>query len=237
MKILAFDSAAKAASAAVCEDEKLLAIYNVDNGLTQSELLLPMIESLMKTLKLDYSDIELFATSVGPGSFTGVRIGAALLKGMAFDRNTPCAAVSTIDELAENLREFDGIIVPVMDARRNQFYNAVFRSNGKELTRLTPDRAISSTELADELKKYSDEKIYLVGDGYDTAKKLLTECGINLCATPTQLRLENAYSLAMVARRKYLANEITNDLELMPTYLRLPQAERERLEREKQKLI
>ena len=102
MKILAFDGTAKAATVAVSEDEKILGLYTIDNGLTQSELLLPMAENLLNSLKLSFNDIELFATSVGPGSFTGVRIGVSLVKGLAFGRNLPCVGVSTIEALAEN---------------------------------------------------------------------------------------------------------------------------------------
>ncbi len=230
MKILAFDSTAKAASAAVCEDEKLLALYNVDNGLTQSELLLPMIENLLASLKLDYSDIDIFATSTGPGSFTGVRIGVALLKGLAFGRDEACIGVSTLEALAENARGLSGLIVPVMDARRNEFYNAIFRSENGELKRLTPDRAISADELAKELISYGEE-IHLTGDGYDVAVKLLSERGVALSQTPMLLRNENAYSIATLALKKYKNGEVTSDSEIMPTYLRLPQAERERLEK------
>lgn len=234
MKILAFDSTAKAASAAVCEDEKLLALYNVDNGLTQSELLLPMIENLLASLKLQYSDIDIFATSTGPGSFTGVRIGVALLKGIAFGREAACVGVSTLEALAENAKGLSGLIVPVMDARRNEFYNAIFRFDGGELKRLTPDRAISADELARELIALGEE-IHLTGDGYDVAVKLLTERGVTLSETPVLLRNENAYSIATLALKKYKNGEITSDSEIMPTYLRLPQAERERLERLKMK--
>ncbi len=230
MKILAFDSTAKAASAAVCEDEKLLALYNVDNGLTQSELLLPMIDNLLASLKLDYSDISVFATATGPGSFTGVRIGVALLKGLAFGRDAACIGVSTLEALAENAKGLRGLIVPVMDARRNEFYNAIFREKNGELERLTPDRAISADELARELSAY-EEEIHLTGDGYDVAVKLLSERGVPLSETPVLLRNENAYSIAALALKKYKTGEITSDSDIMPTYLRLPQAERERLER------
>lgn len=233
MKILAFDSTAKAASAAICEDDKLLALYNVDNGLTQSELLLPMIENLLKSLKLDYSDISIFATAKGPGSFTGVRIGVALLKGIAFGRDAACIGVSTLEALAENAKGLDGIIVPVMDARRNEFYNAIFRSENGNLKRLTADRAISADNLARELLSYN-EKIYLTGDGYDIAKKLLSERAVPLSETPVLLRCENAYSIATLALKKYKSGDITSDSEIMPSYLRLPQAERERLERLKE---
>ena len=234
MKILAFDSSAKLASAAVTDGEKLLALYNIDNGLTQSELLLPMIENLLKELKLSFSDIELFAVSAGPGSFTGVRIGVALLKGLAFGKNLPCVSISTLEALAENARGLKGIIVPVMDARRSEFYNAIFKCDGKELSRITEDRAISASELAKELSKFKED-VYLVGDGYDIAKRLLSEEGASLEETPYLLRSQNAASIARLAYKKYLSGEALSDSEIMPTYLRLPQAERERLEREKLK--
>ncbi len=232
MKILAFDSTAKVASVAVCDDEKLLGLYNIDNGLTQSELLLPMADGLLKSLKLSFSDIELLCTATGPGSFTGVRIGAALVKGLAFGRNIPCVSVSTLEEIAENIASLNGILVPCMDARRNQLYTATFKSDGKKIERLTPDRAISIDELANELKKYEAVDIYLSGDGYEVAKRGLENHGVRIMETPRLLINENAYSCAMVALRKYKAGEYTDDLQFSPSYLRLPQAERERLEKE-----
>ena len=230
MKILAFDGTAKAASVAVCENEKPIATYTVDNGLTQSELLLPMAENLLSSLKLDFSDIDIFATSVGPGSFTGVRIGVSLIKGLAFGRKAPCVAVSTLEALAENLAPLRGILVPCMDARRNQVYSATFRCSDAGLERLTEDRAIALDELAEELLKF-DGPIYLSGDGYAVTKKALTAKGVKLSDTPELLILESAVSVAKVAYRKYEAGEYVTDSELSPTYLRLPQAERERLER------
>ena len=230
MITLAFDSTAKAASVAVCDGEELLALYNIDNGLTQSELLLPMAENMLKSLKLTFDDVNLLACAVGPGSFTGVRIGVALVKGIAFGKNIPCVSVSTLDELAVNLEGLDGIIVPVMDARRQQVYTATYKGEGGSLNKLTPDRAIAISELAEELKRYT-EPIYLVGDGYDVAKRGLMAAGVNVKNTPKLLITENAYSVARVAIRKYENGEATSDLEIAPTYLRMPQAERERLER------
>ena len=230
MIILAFDSTAKAASVAVTEDEKLLALYNIDNGLTQSELLLPMAENIIKSLNLTFDDIGLLACAVGPGSFTGVRIGVALVKGIAFGKNIPCVSVSTLDELAENLSGLEGIIVPVMDARRQQVYTATYRCDGKSLEKLTPDRAIAISELGEELKEYS-EPIYLVGDGYEVAKLGLSAMGVVTKETPKLLITENAYSIALVAKAKYERGDVTTDLQIAPTYLRMPQAERERLER------
>ena len=232
MIILAFDATAKIASVAVSEDEKNLALYNIDNGLTQSELLLPMAESALKALKLSFSDIGLYATSVGPGSFTGVRIGTSLIKGMAFSKNIPCVSVSTLEALAENLAGIRGIIVPCMDARRNQVYNAIFRSDESGMTRISEDRAISIDDLAKELKEFEGEDLYIVGDGYGVARDGLIKAGITPKVTPEALRLENASSVAKIACRKYKSGEFTDDSSLLPTYLRLPQAERERLEKE-----
>ena len=231
MKILAFDSTAKIASVAVLEDERLLGLYNVDNGLTQSELLLPMAENLLSSLKISFDDIELFATSVGPGSFTGVRIGVALVKGLAFGKNIPCVSVSTLEALAENLRGLSGLLVPVMDARRGQLYTAIFRSVGSETKRLTEDMAISASELFERLSSLSDEDVYLSGDGYKVARAALSKLE-NLKETPELLIPENAFSVGRVAFRKYKSGETMTDIEISPTYLRLPQAERERLERE-----
>lgn len=233
MIILAFDGTAKCASCAVLRDEVCLGEYNIDNGLTQSELLLPMAESLMKSLKLEYSDVELFATSVGPGSFTGVRIGAALVKGLAFGRNIPCAEVSTLEALAENASGLRGIIVPAMDARRGQVYTAIFRCDGENLTRLCEDMAISIADLEERLREFEGESIYLTGDGYEVARKNMSAMGLKLENTPVALRNESAASVAKVALRQYREGKTVSDVELSPTYLRLPQAERERLERSK----
>ena len=235
MITLAFDSTAKAASVAVLKDGTTLADYTIDNGLTQSELLLPMAEDMLKCLKLDYDDISLFATSVGPGSFTGVRIGVALVKGLAFGKNKPCVAVSTIEALAENLAGLDGIIVPAMDARRGQVYTAIFKSNKDGISRITEDMAMPLTELADRLSAYPCDNIYIVGDGYEVTYKALSSLGIKLSDTPIGLRLESAASVARVAERIYAAGGAITDSEIAPTYLRVPQAERERLEREAEK--
>ena len=233
MITLAFDSTAKAASVAVCDGERLLALYNIDNGLTQSELLLPMAESALASLHLSFSDVGLLAASMGPGSFTGVRIGAALVKGLAFGRDIPCVSVSTLEALAENANGLRGIIVPVMDARRAQVYTAIFRSGEDGVVRLTDDCAISITDLAERLKEYGGESIYLVGDGYEVARRGLADAGVSVESTPALLITENAYSIAKIAVRKHANGEATTDVEISPIYLRMPQAERERLERMK----
>ena len=232
MKILAFDSTAKTASVAVTEDDKLLGLYNIENGLTQSELLLPMAESLLKSLKLTFSDIDAYAAATGPGSFTGVRIGVSLVKGLAFAKDKPCISVSTLESIAANIRALPGILIPAMDARREQIYTATFYSDGVNMERATPDRAISIGELAEELKQYTEKNIYIAGDGYKVLYRGLTERGIKVAETPELLISQSAYSCAKVAYEKYMRGEIDTDITIAPTYLRMPQAERERLERE-----
>ena len=232
MKILSFESTAKIASCAVTDGERLLASYSINNGLTQSELLMPMAESIMSCLKLGYDELDALACSVGPGSFTGVRIGAALVKGIAFMRDIPCISVSTLEALAENLFGTEGIIVPVMDARRGQVYTAIFKYEGGAMVRVTEDMAISTAELFDKLME-TEGSVYLVGDGYEVARRALLSLGERLKETPPALIEESAYSVARVAARKLARGECDTDLTLMPTYLRVPQAERERLEKNK----
>ena len=227
MKILAIDSTAIVASVALCDDEKLIALYTVNNGNTHSETLLPMVESILKEAKLTPSDIELFAVSNGPGSFTGVRIGCATIKGLAFGRNIPCIGVSTLEALAYNMKGSDGLICPVMNARRNQVYNALFKFERDKLVRLCEDRAVAISELADEIT--NEDKIYLVGDGYDiTAPAIPTE---KLGASHPAMIYQNAYSVAICALASYKEGSAVTDSALSPTYLRPSQAERERAEK------
>ena len=232
MKILAFDSTAKVASVAVTEGERALAVYSIDNGMTHSELLLPMAEAALKSLRIGFSDIGAYAVTVGPGSFTGVRIGVSLVKGLAFGKGVPCVPVSTLEALAENLRGMRGIIVPCMDARRAQVYTAIFSSDGEVLRRLTEDMPISISELYELLLKFRDTDIYLVGDGYDVTFRELSRLGLTPAETPKLLRAQNAASVGILAKRKLDAGEYTTDEKLSPIYLRMPQAERERLEKE-----
>lgn len=231
MKILAFDSTAKVASVAVCDGERLLCQYTVDNGLTQSELLLPMAEDALRALRLSFDDIELYAASVGPGSFTGVRIGTALIKGLAFGKKIPCSEISTLEALAYNLHGIRGIIVPTMDARRGQVYTAIFKSDKTGIKRLCDDCAVSLSELTEMLKAYTDEPIYICGDGYEVAKRSLSNFNIETENTPALLINENAASVARVAYLKYQKGIFVDDINVKPTYLRMPQAERERLEK------
>ena len=228
MKILSLDSSADVGTVALCEDERLLAEMTVNTGNTHSESLLPTVEAVLKITGTNINDVDLFACSTGPGSFTGVRIGVATIKGLAYGKNKPCASVSTLEALAHNLSGFNGIICPVMNARRNQVYNALFECKDSIITRLTPDRAISIEELDAELAE-KDMPIYLCGDGYG-----ITEKGFNktkICAVPYRMRLASAYSVARCALEAQKDGKVVSDAELVPIYLRPSQAERERNER------
>ncbi|MBE6668346.1 MAG: tRNA (adenosine(37)-N6)-threonylcarbamoyltransferase complex dimerization subunit type 1 TsaB [Ruminococcaceae bacterium] len=234
MKILALDSSATVATVALFEDGRLLAEYTLNNGNTHSETLLPMVESVLRAYGITTDDIDLFASTSGPGSFTGVRIGTATVKGLAFGTDKPCAEVSTLEAIAENLVFVKGLICPVMNARRGQVYTALFRSDGVSLTRLMPDSAISIEELDGILAEYG-ETVSFAGDGYDITVRALTRTKADI--TPERLRHQSAASVASVAYRMAQNGETVSDTALKVTYLRPSQAERERLEAEQNKKI
>ena len=229
--ILAVDTSATPVSCAILQDDRLVASYYAHIKSTHSQTLMPMIEHALRLCQLTMNDVDALAVNNGPGSFTGVRIGAATLKGLAFAKQKPCLGVSTLEAIAYNLQGFNGIICPVMNARRKQVYTAIFRQKNGVFERLLPDSAISIAELDEQLATYH-EPIYLCGDGYDvTVKDLKTP----ICSTPERLRHQSAYSVAQIAYGLYQNGVRTTDAEMAPTYLRPCQAERERAEREKLK--
>ena len=234
MLLLAIDSTARACSAAISQNGRVIVSMQNDTGNTHSEQLLPMVESCLARASLSYKDIDAFACTNGPGSFTGVRIGVSVIKGLAFGTSKPCIEVSALEALAESLRPLDGLYCAVMDARRSQVYTALFDTdeNGA-LRRLTPDAALSLDELIELYRtQYDGKPLSLAGDGYAVAERALTLAGITVLPTPSILRLQNAAAVAHVAERKLMMGETTTDIALSPLYLRVPQAERERLQKE-----
>ena len=232
MKILAIDTTALVATAALCEDKTPIALYTQKAGLTHSQTMLPMIRNLLADTNTTVDDIDMMAISAGPGSFTGVRIGISTIKGLAFGKNKICVGVSTLDALARNIAAFctDALLCPVMDARRGQLYNAVFAVRGGNVIRLTPDRMTDATTLAAELDAY-DKPVFFTGDGYDIMARLTLPF---MRETPEISRLQNASGVAQAALTRYrdaADKSIFTDTLLRPEYLRLPQAERERLEK------
>ena len=226
MLILAFESSAKAASAALVRDGKLLSQYSQCSGLTHSRTLLPMGEDMLKNAELSYKDVDLLAVAQGPGSFTGIRIGVSMVKGLAWSLEKPCVGVSTLEAMAWHGLAAGGLICPVMDARRGQVYNALFRIENGRPVRLMEDRPIALAELAEELTAYG-EGVFLVGDGAEMSAEYLAVRGISCQLAPENLRMQSAWGVAMAAQDKTPGTAES----LLPVYLRLSQAERERMER------
>lgn len=224
MLILALDSSAAPASAALLEDGKILSEFYINTKQTHSQTLMPMVESVLKLTNKTLDDVTCMAVSAGPGSFTGVRIGVSCVKGLSTTRNIPCAGVSTLRAMAENARQLTGIVCAVMDARCGQVYNALFRAEGGTLTRLCDDRALPIAELLEECKTFT-EKIYLVGDGAELCYK--TFAAIRAELLQPQLRFQRASGVAMAAQEMVENGQTVTPDALMPIYLRLPQAERE----------
>jgi tRNA threonylcarbamoyladenosine biosynthesis protein TsaB len=226
MKILAIESSAKSASVAVCEDSALLSQYFQNTGLTHSRTLLKMAEDLLKNTDHTMRDLDVIAVASGPGSFTGIRIGVSAAVGLAWGADLPVCGVSTLEAMAYNTEEPDFVICPVMDARRDEVYNALFLNSSGSLTRLTSDRAVSLDELSEEAKK--DGRPYLLlGDGAIKCYKAFLAIGIDCRLAPPLLRPQSAWGVACAS---LTAPKVTPDA-LKPNYLRLSQAERERAEK------
>ena len=224
MKLLAIDSSSKTASVAFLYDNKLISESYVDIGLTHSQTLLPLIKNTLENSHTSINEIDAFAINNGPGSFTGVRIGISLIKGLAFFESKPCIPVSTLHSLAYNLINTDCIACPVMDARCNQVYNAIFRINDKKIERLTDDRAISIDDLLTELKENYNEKIIFVGDGADLC---YNKCNNkNLSIVDNSIKYQLAKSTAYIALDFLKMGNFVDPDKLLPSYIRLPQAQR-----------
>lgn len=226
MKILAIDTSATAASACIAEENKIIGEFYINTAITHSQTLMPMIEQLLKNTELTLKDIDAIAVNAGPGSFTGVRIGVAAAKGLAFAEDLPCVSVSTLESMAYNMLGADGVVCAVMDARCSQVYNALFKVSGMHIQRLCDDRAVSISDLELELKKYN-ENIYFVGDGADICAKALENSLQNAETAPINKRTQTASSTACAAFKLISDGKTLTAEELMPTYLRLPQAQRE----------
>ena len=232
MNILALESSAAACSAALCRDGALVAQSFQCSGLTHSRTLLPMVHDMLDNCGERLDQVDVIAVAAGPGSFTGLRIGAATAKGLAWAGGQPCAPCSTLESMAWPLAHMEGkLIVCAMDARRKQVYNALFLAKGDSLERLSPDRAVSLDELGKELKNFQFSKI-AVGDGAQLCYNTLQEQVPGLTLAPVPLRMQSAWGVARTAQRLAAENALVPAGELAPVYHRLSQAERERLERE-----
>lgn len=223
------ESSSTAASVAYVKDGKILAQNYINAGLTHSTTLMPMAQALLQNANLKLGDVDYFAVSVGPGSFTGLRIGISAIKGISLAENKPCVPVSTLEAMAYNYAYSDIIVCPVIDARCKRFFNAIFKcSTDGTVERLCDDRAISYEELEAELnEKYADTTVILVGDGAELAQDLMSVTKVNLRIAPAHLRYQQAIGVAMAAQRLIECGKIVSSNQLLPSYLSLPQAQRE----------
>ena len=229
MKILAVECSATPASVAILEDNKLIASAYANVKLTHSQTLMPMIEGALSSSKTDINEIDGFAISSGPGSFTGIRIGISAVKGLAAVKKTPCVAVSTLISMAQNYSDTDCIVCAVMDARCNQLYNAIFDIENGEITRLCDDRALMCDELLEEIKNISqssDKCVIIVGDGADIFYNAAKDIKNVKKAHPIR-QYQNAVGVGFASLDAFKKGKTLSPNDLLPFYLRLPQAERE----------
>lgn len=225
MKILSIDSSAKTASVAVTDGSTLLSECFVNAGLTHSRTLMPMIDNALGQADIKIDDIDAFCVNAGPGSFTGIRIGVAAVKGLALASSKPCAGVSTLESIAYNFIDENAVICAAMDARCNQVYSALFNVQNGSITRICDDNAQPIADLAEEIKKITDRTVILAGDGAEICYNAMKDEIKNIKLSSQFRRYQRAYGTALAAT----ANpDLFNDSAmLVPVYLRLPQAERE----------
>ena len=227
MILLSFDTSAGTASAALMRDERVLGQASLTDGNRHSEVLLSMAERLLEENGLSPASVDVFCCTTGPGSFTGVRIGVATVKGLAFGRDVPCIGVSALEALAQTLSGTESLLCPVMDARRNQVYSALFRSGGTRLERLSEDTVGDLDELCRGLAR-AGEPVRFCGDAAKAAADRLPGLALPLLLDVPDTCAAGAGRAAL---RLYREGVRTKDTDLRPVYLRVPQAERERLER------
>lgn len=244
MLLLAMDGSGLVAGISVLTEDKVLAEYTVNYKKTHSQTLLPMLDEVMSMLEMDIADVDYIAVTSGPGSFTGLRICASTAKGLGLALNKPLIAVPTVDALAYNYEGSDKLICPLMDARRNQVYTGIYtfakktveRSNEllSEFTVISPQEAISIQEIIEKVNSYG-RKVVFLGDGVGVNKKYIEELvKVPYTLAPSSMNVQSAASVGRCALRMLEEGKVTSAMELTPDYLRLSQAERERIEREKE---
>jgi tRNA threonylcarbamoyladenosine biosynthesis protein TsaB len=235
MLLFGIDTCCMAATAALVDDKKLVAETTVNRGKTHSEKMMPQVEEMFKIAELDPGDVDAYAAAVGPGSFTGVRIGVATAKAMAQAVQKPCVAVSTLEALAYSSRLFDGVVSPILDARRDQVYNALFDCGKDGTKRMCDDRALALADLLDELEGIGKD-ILFVGDGiFVFEDEIKARLGDRAIFAPKTISMNLGGAVAELGLEKFKKGEVVTYAELVPSYVRLSQAERDRLEKTKSK--
>lgn len=227
MKIMAFDTAVEVAAVAVMEDTKLLGEYIINNKKKHSEKLMPLAESLLKDLSLSPSDIDIFAVSIGPGSFTGIRIGVSAVKALAYATGKKIAGIPTLDALAFNASLYEGVACPLIDARNHQVYTALYKCENGRQEKLTQYMAVDIDEIIEKIRMAGENTVF-IGDAAELHKDMiLSKLGNKAHFMPGNLQIQRASAVAQLAYIKAVSGETDNCFELAPLYLRKPQAERE----------
>lgn len=231
MRILAIDSSGLVATVAILEDDQTIAEYTVNYKKTHSQTLLPMLDEIVKMTEFDLSTVDAIAVAGGPGSFTGLRIGAATAKGLGLALNKPLIHIPTVDGLAYNLYGTAGLICPIMDARRSQVYTGLYRFENDEFQVVEQQMAISLQELVEKLNQYG-EKVTFLGDGVPVYKEeLKKELQVEYSFAPAHINRQSAAAVGALGMKYYEEGRIETATEHRPDYLRLSQAERERAEK------
>lgn len=234
MKILALDSSGLVAGVALIQDDTLVAEYSTNYKKTHSQTLLPMLDEIKRMVELDLSSLDVIAVAAGPGSFTGLRIGSATAKGLGLALGKPIAAVPTVDALAMNLYASDKLICPMMDARRSQVYTGIYTFEKKEggyvLDARLKQCALPVEELAERLNALGREVIFL-GDGVPVYQNILAEkLSVPYSFAPAGCNRQRAASVAVLGAEYAKAGKLVDADAFAPEYLRMSQAERERME-------
>lgn len=237
MKILALDSSGLTASVAVVEEENMIAEYTVNYKKTHSQTLLPMLDEIVKMIELDLQSIDAIAIAAGPGSFTGLRIGSATAKGLALALKKPIISVPTVEGLAYNLYGTDKIICPIMDARRNQVYTGLYRFEGKKLLPIEQQMAVGMDELIEKVNQLEEAVIFL-GDAVPVQKDAIKEkVTVEYDFAPAHMSKQRAGAVGALGCLYYKEGNYQNSKEHKPEYLRLSQAERERVEKMREQIL
>ncbi len=232
MLVFGIDTCCMAATAALVNDDIMVAQTVINQNKTHSQIMMPQIEQMFRAAEVDPKLVDAYAAAVGPGSFTGVRIGVATAKAMAQAANKPCIAVSTLEALAFSSKFFDGIVSPILDARRGQVYNALFEGGKDGLTRICDDRALALDELLQQLKS-TNKPVIFMGDATLVFKaEIIAVLGEKAFFAPKIYNLNLGGAVAEIGLEMLKSGETTEYSKLVPSYIRLSQAEREKLERE-----
>lgn len=227
IKILSIDTCLSSCSVAIHEDEKLIGESFLDVGLTHSETLMPMVQFLLSSAGMTVNDIDVLGVTSGPGSFTGLRIGMAAVKGLAFATDIPCVTISSLYALALGASYFEGTVCPCIDARNNQIYNAVFKVHKGKIERIVKNRAIDINDFVDKVGEYADNIIF-IGDGaqmcYNIARKIFNKD--NMFYLSGEFSRIRAGKLGGEIFKRYKSGIKCSYEEIVPEYIKLSQAER-----------